>query len=171
VRQPSDLLLLSAPDTAVTRVKCSCCGEEREPDSVAALLCHDDVKVCRVCVGWLRSQTGTPDSTPILPVRDIDEATAFYESAGFDVRLYEGGGFAFVERDDESVFDLDLAERLDPDQNRAGCYLIVRDVDAWHSQLSSAGLPVTTLSDQPWGMREFTLTDPSGNHVRIGRSV
>lgn len=46
-----------------------------------------------------------------------------------------------------------------------------RDVDAWHSELSSAGLPVTTLSDQPWGMREFRLTDPSGNHVRIGRSV
>jgi catechol 2,3-dioxygenase-like lactoylglutathione lyase family enzyme len=171
VRQPSDLLLRAAPGTEVKRMKCSCCGEEREPDSVAALLCHDHVKVCRVCAGWLRSQTGTPDSTPILPVRDIDEATAFYESAGFDVRLYEGGGFAFVERDDESVFDLDLAERLDPDQNHAGCYLIVRDVDAWHSELSSAGLPVTTLSDQPWGMREFTLTDPSGNHVRIGRSV
>jgi len=73
----------------------------RDTDSVTALLCHDDVKVCRACVGWLRSQTGTLDSTAILPVRD-------------------------------------------------GCYLIVRDVDAWHSQLSSAGLPVTTLSDQPW---------------------
>ena len=76
--------------------------------------------MCRVCVGWLRSQTGTPDSTPILPVRDIDQATAFYESAGFDVRLYEGGGFAFVERDDESVFDLDLGEPWIPTRTMPG---------------------------------------------------
>jgi uncharacterized glyoxalase superfamily protein PhnB len=30
---------------------------------------------------------------------------------------------------------------------------------------------VTALADEPWGMREFTLTDPSGNHVRIGRGI
>jgi hypothetical protein len=30
---------------------------------------------------------------------------------------------------------------------------------------------VTAIADQPWGMREFTLTDPSGNAVRIGRPV
>jgi len=26
-------------------------------------------------------------------------------------------------------------------------------------------------SHQPWGMREFSLTDPSGNRVRIGRTI
>jgi uncharacterized glyoxalase superfamily protein PhnB len=30
---------------------------------------------------------------------------------------------------------------------------------------------VTSVEDQPWGMREFTLTDPNGNNIRIGRSV
>jgi uncharacterized glyoxalase superfamily protein PhnB len=137
---------------------------------MAALACHDDIKVCRVCIGWLRSQAGVPDSTPILPVRDIDEAVAFYPSAGFAGRVYEGGGFAFMERNDESVFDLDHVADVDPAANGAGCYLIVPDVDAWHAQLQASGLPVTALEDQPWGMREFTLTDPSGNHVRIGRS-
>jgi hypothetical protein len=68
-----------------------------------------------VCIGWLRAQSGVPDSTPILPVRDIDEAVTFYESAGFDARVYEGG-----------------------------------------PALGDAG---------------FTLRDPSGNHVRIGRSA
>ena len=103
--------------------------------------------------------------------RNIDESAAFYRRAGFDVHPYEGGGFAFVERDDESVFDLDLIEGLDPDQNHAGCYLVDRDVDDWHSELSSSGLPVTTIEDQPWGMHEFTLTDPSGNSIRIGRTI
>lgn len=37
--------------------------------------------------------------------------------------------------------------------------------------MSEAGLPITSLADQPWGMREFTRTDPSGNHIRIGRGV
>jgi hypothetical protein len=26
-------------------------------------------------------------------------------------------------------------------------------------------------NDEPWGMREFTLTDPSGNLVRVGHEL
>ena len=37
--------------------------------------------------------------------------------------------------------------------------------------MTTADLPVTPIADQPWGMREFTLIDPSGNHVRIGRTL
>jgi uncharacterized glyoxalase superfamily protein PhnB len=69
------------------------------------------------------------------------------------------------------VFDLGHEPKIDPAANRAGCYLVVPDVEEWHATLDAAGLPVTALADQPWGMREFTLTDPSGNHVRIGRST
>ena len=167
---------MARPDAANQReetgsMTCSCCGEER--DRLVALQCHDDIKVCPVCIGWLRSRAGIVDVTPILPVRDMPASIAFYETAGFTLREYEpGGGYVFVSYDDESVFDLDLAEQpLDPAANGAGCYLIVRDVDHWHTRLTSAGLPVTDLADQPWGMREFTLTDPSGNHLRIGRSL
>ena len=80
-----------------------------------------------------------------------------------------GGGFAFVDFDGQSVFDLDAADDLDPSRNRAGCYLIANDADAWRARMLDAGLPVTPIADQPWGMREFTLCDPSGNRVRIGR--
>jgi catechol 2,3-dioxygenase-like lactoylglutathione lyase family enzyme len=134
---------------------------------------RDDVRVCRDCVEWLAGKLGVV-STPTLPVTDLPEATAFYERAGFGVRVYKeddddpGDGFAFVSYDDQSVFDLDVVD-IDPDANRAGCYLIVQDADAWHARMLADGLPVTPIEDQPWGMREFTLTDPSGNHVRIGR--
>jgi hypothetical protein len=37
--------------------------------------------------------------------------------------------------------------------------------------LVAAGLQVTPIDDMPWGMREFTLTDPSGNNIRIGTST
>jgi len=66
------------------------------------------------------------------------------------------------------VFDLDVVE-LDRASNRAGCYLIVADADGWHARMAADGLPVTPIEDQPRGMREFTLTDPFGNSIRIGR--
>ena len=148
-------------------MRCSCCGLDRDPKLVTGLQCHDDVKICRECVGWLRGALSVPDSTPILPVRDMTEAVTFYESAGFEVRLYEDGGFAFVHFDDESVFDLGLEQQLTPKTNFASCGLIVATVDSWYEDLRAAGFPVTEPADQPWGMREFTLTDPSGNRVRI----
>ena len=132
------------------------------------------MRLCRNCVGWLAGQVGV-DSTPTLPVIDMAEAVAFYERAGFGVRIYEDengnqGDFAFVDFDDQSVFDLDVVA-IDPKRNGAGCYLIVNEADDWHARMSAQGLPLTPIADQPWGMREFTLTDPFGNNVRIGRNI
>lgn len=154
-------------------MSCSCCGEGRP---TAALRSRDDVELCRDCLEWLLAQIGVT-STPTLPVADLPEAVAFYASAGFGVRIYrdevgdDGEGFAFVDFDGQSVFDLDAAPELDRAANRAGCYLITEEADAWHARMADAGLAVTALADQPWGMREFTLTDPSGNHIRIGRGI
>ncbi len=149
---------------------CSCCGQDRDP--VVALQCHADVVVCRECIGWLRQRSGIVDVTPILPVTDIEAAVTFYEKAGFDVRRWDGGGFAFVSFEDESVFDLDPWDgTLDVTSNKAGCMLMVPDANAWHVRLSMAGLPVTDIADQPWGVREFTLTDPDGNYIRIGHGI
>jgi uncharacterized glyoxalase superfamily protein PhnB len=150
-------------------MECSCCGHDREP--VVTLQCHEDVKICRDCIGWLRAKAGIVDSTPILPVADMAASAEFYEAAGFDVRRYEGGDYAFVTYDGASVFDLDAVEpALDKAANNAGCYLISAEAGSWHQRLSSLGLPVSEFEDKPWGMREFTLTDPSGNYVRVGRS-
>lgn len=152
---------------------CSCCGQNK---ATAALRSRDDVELCRDCVESLRGRLGVT-STPTLPVQSMAEAVVFYERAGFGVRVYTdhnggtGDGFAFVDYDGQSVFDLDAAPELDPKANRAGCYLISNDADSWHTRISTSGLPVTPIADQPWGMREFTLTDPSGNRVRVGRGV
>jgi predicted enzyme related to lactoylglutathione lyase len=110
------------------------------------------------------------DVTPRLPVADMETAIPFYEAAGFDVERYDDG-FAFVHWEHQSVFDLDLIPGTDPAQNGAGCYIIVPDVDEWHRRLRGAGLSVTEPADLPWGMHEFTLTDPFGNHIRIGEQA
>ena len=154
-------------------MKCGCCGEDTK---TVALRSRDDVALCRGCLEWLLGRIGV-SSTPTLPVVDVDAAAVFYESAGFGVRIYSegaggtGDGFAFVDFDGQSVFDLDGIPDLDPATNHAGCYLVVDDADRWHERLLAAGLPITLLVDEPWGMREFTLTDPFGNRVRIGQSI
>jgi hypothetical protein len=135
---------------------------------LATLQRHDDIKICRGCIGWLRDQTGVLDVTPTLPVVDMDQSIAFYDAAGLDVRVYEGGGFAFVHHDGASLFDLGLEPDMDPATNKAGCYVIVPVPDDWHA--TKLHYPVTDLRDEAYGTREFTLTDPSGNHLRFGHS-
>lgn len=137
---------------------------------VPSLLCHDDIRVCRICIGWLMRRAGGIDVTPTLPVADMNEAARFCEAAGFDVERYDDG-FAFVHLNDQSVFDLDVVADMSPSNNHAGCYIITSDVDDWHARLLTSGLNVTSIEDMPWGMHEFTLTDPSGNSIRIGRNL
>jgi catechol 2,3-dioxygenase-like lactoylglutathione lyase family enzyme len=149
---------------------CSCCGLERDPATLVGLQKNKEIRICRDCIGWLARHSGMLDVTPTLPVRAMPEAIGFYETAGFEVDTYYGG-FAFVRYAGASVFDLDLEQGIDPTNNGAGCFIVVPDADEWHGRLSAAGLPVTGIGDMPWGMREFTLTDPSGNRLRIGRSL
>jgi hypothetical protein len=151
-------------------VECYCCGEQRDDSKVTSLLCHDEIRVCRICVGWLNKRVGGIDVTPTLPVADMGDAVRFCEAAGFDVERYDDG-FAFVHLNDNSVFDLDLVADMAPATNHAGCYIITEDVDDWHDRLVTAGLRVSSIEDMPWGMHEFTLTDPSGNSIRIGRNL
>lgn len=147
---------------------CSCCGEERV--DTAALRCHNDIRVCRGCIGWLAQSLGMLDVTPTFPVVNMNEAVQFYEAAGFDVRRYDDG-FAFVRDGENSLCGLDLVEHLDPARNGAGCYVIVPNVDEWHARFAATGAPMTAIEVQPWGMREFSVRDPSGNNLRIGRNT
>jgi uncharacterized glyoxalase superfamily protein PhnB len=149
-------------------MECSCCSQDRT-DTVT-LGFRDDVRLCPDCVSWLANTVGTT-STPTLPVRDLTTARAFFEAAGFEVRAYEGGGFAFCELNGQSVFDLDEITDMAVDANHAGCYIITPDVDELRERLANAGLPVSEVRDEPWGMREFTLTDPFKNNIRIGHTT
>ena len=92
-------------------MKCSCCGTGHDLGELTALRCRPEVRVCRDCIGWLAEQSGAADVTPVLPVLDMDAAVVFYETAGFDVRVYEGGGFAFVTHEDQSVSTSDSNPR------------------------------------------------------------
>lgn len=154
--------------TDVTSVVCACCGQSRVESEVARLACHPDVAICGGCVDRMSARVhARPKITPIFPVRDMAEAREFWTRAGGTVELYDTG-YGFVLVNGAEVAHLDLRPDLDVTANATACYLHVGDPHGWHARWQAAGLPVTELKAEPWGMTEFTVTDPSGNLLRIG---
>lgn len=155
----------------VGTVICSCCGQERAEADVVRLHCHEETAVCADCVHWMSAQVRTrPSSTPIFPVRNMEEARRFWLRTGLDLEPYDDG-YAFVLFGGAEIAHLALHPDLDSAQNAAACYLHVDDVHAWHARWEEAGLPVTAVEVQPWDMVEFHVRDPSGNLLRVGRNA
>ena len=109
-----------------------------------------------------------PVTNPVLTVGDLGRAASFYERLGFSVDRYDDG-YAWVKHCSWEWFHLAAA---DPDRaGGAGAYLHVADVDAWHAAMTTDDAAATAVGDiavQPWGKREFSITDPWGNVVRVG---
>lgn len=105
----------------------------------------------------------------IFPVSDMDEASAFYRTLGFQVESYDSG-YAVVTNGGEEVLHLSLVSELDGQANHAAGYFHVQDAADWHAAWSSTGLEIGPIVDHPWQMREFALHDPSGNLLRVGQN-
>ena len=109
---------------------------------------------------------------PMLPVRSMPAAVAFYEKLGFTVedrndhwrwaKLHVGAYYLML---DESI-------NAQPDAPRQHVlYLYPEDVHAYHRELREAGLAVPDLSTTFYGMTEFRMEDPDGNPIWIGQQV
>jgi hypothetical protein len=115
---------------------------------------------------------------PVLPSRDLAETREFYARIGFEAWF---GGKSWPEYEIMSrgnlVVHFFACPGLDPAKTDAGCYWRVKDADRLHEALAALRLPregiprLTPIEDRPWGMREFSLVDPSGNLVRVGHDL
>jgi catechol 2,3-dioxygenase-like lactoylglutathione lyase family enzyme len=115
---------------------------------------------------------------PILPARNPEETRAFYEQLGFVPWHSDGGPWEYeIFSRGHLVVHFFAEPELTPSENETSCYWRVKDADRFHRELAGLNLPsegiprLTAPEDQPWGMREFTLVDPSGNLVRIGHDL
>lgn len=106
----------------------------------------------------------------IFPVGDMAACVAFYRSLGFEVEAYDDS-YAWVRHRGEELLHLALADGFDPAGNRAAGYLHVQDADAWYQAVVDAGVSGEPIEDKPWGMREFSCTDPAGNLLRVGQNL
>ena len=110
---------------------------------------------------------------PILQVRDVRASAAFYARLGFDCHGFWGDppGFAIVQRGDVTlgVF-LPESSSVTPNDQWAA-YLYVDDVEALHAELTAEGVSPTPIADQPYGCRDFDVTDPDGHRIAFGQDV
>ncbi|MFW2381267.1 MAG: bleomycin resistance protein [Acidimicrobiales bacterium] len=106
----------------------------------------------------------------IFPTLDMGKSIAFYEQVGFEVQSYDDG-YAWVRIDGRELFHLAHVADLDVEANRAAGYFHVQDVDDVYRRWSNYAEPVAALADQPWGMREFSVKDPSNNLLRLGQNL
>lgn len=112
----------------------------------------------------------------VLAVHDARASAAFFVRAlGFEI-FAEPEGWVFVRKDTCVIMLGDCPDDMLPSE--LGChnyfaYLCVDDVDAYHARVLASGLAarVGTLTNESWGMREFSLTTPDGHRIRLGQAL
>jgi hypothetical protein len=139
---------------------------------------------------------GLRSPAPVLAVRDLEAAMAFYERLGFAVRRYDAG-YGHAARE-ELRLHLRASPEIEPFSNYSEAYVETLEVDRLHEEWQACGLlavpgaigpelkaevrrrwqagePVGLLSqcveDKPWGVREFGVRDLDNNHLRFGRQI
>lgn len=115
---------------------------------------------------------GVIEVKAFVPARDFARSIAFYSALGF-TRASEDGGIAYFHHGSASFLLQDFFVAAHADNFLM--HLLVEDVDRWHAHASevagSFGVRIGAIEDQPWAMRDFTLSDPSGVLWRIGQNI
>ncbi|SOD62878.1 hypothetical protein SAMN06297387_10841 [Streptomyces zhaozhouensis] len=119
---------------------------------------------------------------PLLPCQTIQPVVDFYTALGFEVTFVQRSPnpFAVVERGDIGLQFFGM-KKYEPSQSYSTCYVLTDDVDglyeafraglkAAYGRIPSRGIPrIGPLKDMSYGVRQFLMTDPGGNCVRVGQ--
>jgi hypothetical protein len=109
-----------------------------------------------------------------VPAKDFELSKQFYKDIGFTMAS-EGGGVAYFHFDDASFLLQDFCAGSLADNFMM--HMLVKNVEAWWNRIDESkvvdryGVKLTPIQAQPWRMRDFCLTDPSGVLWRIGQNT
>lgn len=168
--------------------RCGCCGRQRPAGQVAELGVTPGVFICAGCALWAARRAGllaalrqirlrsllpsfsrrtgphtARAAIPVLPSSDLDRTAAFYAPAGF-VEAERSEGYLLLHNDGVELH-FAYHDTISP----GACFVHVADVTKMWKQLRDLDIDgVGAIADQTYGLREFTLTDPDGNLIRIG---
>ncbi|MGW0608974.1 bleomycin resistance protein [Streptomyces sp. NPDC002788] len=124
-----------------------------------------------------------PEKTiPILPCRTLQPVVDFYTALGFEVTYEQRSPnpYAVVVRGGIEL-QFFAMKHYEPTGSISTCYVLTDDVDglyeafraglkAAYGRIPTRGLPrVGPVKDMSYGVRQFLLTDPGGNCVRVGQ--
>ncbi len=107
-------------------------------------------------------------ATPILAFLDTDETVAFYSKFGFDCNA-SWKGYIMCERDSISIH---LWQCDDPSiPKNTGCYVYVNEIEALYKECEDLNIvhPNGKLEQKPWGLKQFSILDNSGNIIHFGQ--
>ena len=113
---------------------------------------------------------------PVLQCRDIDNTLTFYLDYLRFVTVKrresdQGLQWVHIMHGDTTL----MLQRIDSEQaERSGngnidMYFFVDDIDEFHHFLQSRGYPVSDVFQTPYRIREFSLKDPEGNSLTLGK--
>jgi catechol 2,3-dioxygenase-like lactoylglutathione lyase family enzyme len=122
----------------------------------------------------LMSDLGAVEIKAFVPARDFALSKRFYEDLGFTIK-WSDSDLAYLHCGDCSFL---LQNFYIPEH--AGnfmMHLLVADVEAWWHHVEESQLPAKydvraePPDDRPWGMRDFTIVDPTGVLWRIAQNT
>lgn len=109
-----------------------------------------------------------------VPAKDFELSKRFYADLGFelawssdDMAYFHAGGASFL------LQRFYVKEHAD----NFMMHMLVEDVESWWRHVTSNqlgekyGVRVLPPADQPWGIRDFTVDDPTGVLWRIGQNI
>ncbi|MPY53267.1 bleomycin resistance protein [Streptomyces acidicola] len=119
---------------------------------------------------------------PILPCQTLQPLLDFYRALGFEVTFEQKrpNPYAVVERGGIELQFFGM-KRHEPEQSYSTCYVVTDDVDglyaafraglkAAYGKVPTRGLPrLGALKDMSYGVRQFLMSDPGGNCIRVGQ--
>jgi uncharacterized glyoxalase superfamily protein PhnB len=116
----------------------------------------------------------TVELKTFVPAQNFQLSKRFYQALGFTMASEEDG-VAFFHHGGSSFLlqDFFVAEHA----VHVEMHLLVENVDDWWEHVriqqitTQFGVQVGALVDQLWGMRDFTLFDPSGVLWRIAQNT
>ncbi|MER7665501.1 VOC family protein [Streptomyces sp. NPDC096193] len=126
----------------------------------------------------------TEKTIPLLPCRTIQPVVDFYTALGFETTFLQKSPYAYavVERGPVELQFFGM-KAYDPKESYSGCYILTDDVDTLHTAFRAGlkaaygriplrGLPrIGPLKNMSYGVRQFLMTDPGGNSIRIGQKT
>lgn len=106
----------------------------------------------------------------ILPCNNLDASEAFYNKLGL-TRVGFDGDYRILSDGKGAEIHLMAAVKgwLAPGRNPFGLYLYAQNVDELAASLGD--LVLHQPEKKPWGMYEFSLSDPDETLVRVGWPV
>lgn len=115
----------------------------------------------------------TVELKTFIPAMNFERSKQFYIDLGF-TKASDSDGIAYFFLGSCSFLLQDFYDKHVADNFMM--HLLVEDIHAWHKLIKTRdietkyGVKMSAVTEQPWGMLDFVLHDPSGILWRIGQN-